>query len=166
MLSAGRNKSSLSTSAAHVFPLPHFHIYDCHPPDSAESVCKGALSPLSHERILAIVEAMNIPRTSSHFHSHDPCLPTTFYSHFRESRESFGVSRERQVLGLLEGNSGWKRLGKPWFKRDSLTEIIYRRSPTTRRCPDGRTTVCIPYRLAFIVAVSHHGLSGPCAPTV
>jgi hypothetical protein len=117
------------------------------------------------ERISATVETMTISRCPSYLHSHDPDLPIAFYNHFRESRESFGVSRERQVLDLLGGDMGWKRLNKPWFKRNSLTEVIYRRSPTTRLSPNGRVTVCIPYRLTFVIAVSHDGFNGPCIPT-
>jgi hypothetical protein len=125
------------------------------------------ISPLSFrtEQISATVETMSISRFPSYLSSHDPDLPTAFYNRFRESRESFGVSRERQVLDLLGGDMGWKRLNKPWFKRDSLTEVIYRRSPTTRLSPNGRVTVCIPYRLTFVVAVSHDGFTGPCIPT-
>jgi hypothetical protein len=100
---------------------------------------------------------MTTTRFPSHFHSHDHDLPTTFYNQFRESRESFGISREREVLDILDGSSGWKRLNKPWFKRGSRTGVIYRRSPATRLAPDGRITVCVPYKLTFVVAVSQDG---------
>lgn len=109
-----------------------------------------------------------IPRPShafSHLHSHDPDLRTSFYNRFRKSRESFGLSRERQVLSLLDGENEWKRLDKPWFKRDSLTGVIYQRSHPTRLSPDGRVTVCIPHGLAFVVAVSHGGFNDLCLLT-
>ena len=83
-------------------------------------------SPALHaEQILGTSNTTTIPRCLSHLRSHDLDLRTAFYNRFRESRESFGVSRERQVLNLLDGEDGWKRLDKPWFKRDSLTGVIY-----------------------------------------
>jgi hypothetical protein len=123
-------------------------------------------SPALHtEQISGTLNTTTIPRFLSHLRSHDLDLRTAFYNRFRESRESFGVSRERRVLNLLDGENGWKRLDKPWFKRDSLTGVIYRRSPPTHLSPDGRVTVCIPYRLAFVVAVSQSGFDGLCPLT-
>jgi hypothetical protein len=86
----------------------------------------------------------------------DPFVSSTFFSRFRESRESYGEHREREVLNLLCGDSGWKRLNKPWFKQDEITKVVYRRSPASQLRPDGRTTVCVPYRLTFAITVSHH----------
>jgi hypothetical protein len=64
------------------------------------------------------------------------------------------------VLNSLCGDSRWKRLNKPWFKQDEITEVVYRRSPASRLHPDGRTTVRIPYRLTFAITVSHHDRYG------
>lgn len=123
-------------------------------------------SPSLHtEQISATLHTTTIARFLSHLHSHDPDLRTSFYNRFRESRESFGVSRERQVLSLPDGENEWKRLDKPWFKRDSLTGVIYQRSHPTRLSPDGRVTVCIPHGLAFVVAVSHGGFNDLCLLT-
>jgi len=95
-------------------------------------------------------------RAPPHLQSLDPCMSSAFFSRFRESRESYGEHKERQVLNLLCGDSGWKRLAKPWFKQDETTKVVYRRSPASRLYPDGRTTVCVPYRLTFAITVSHH----------
>jgi hypothetical protein len=83
-------------------------------------------------------------------------MSSAFFSRFRESRESYGEHKEREVLNLLCRDSGWKRLNKLWFKQDETTKIVYRRSPPSRLHADGRTTVCIPYRLTFAITVSHH----------
>lgn len=109
-----------------------------------------------------MVDAITISRFPMQLRSNDPNLPTTFYSLFRESRESYGVSRERQISALLDGSSDWKRFDKPWFRRDSLTGVVYRRSPATRLSPDGRVTICIPYKLAFFVAVSRSLFDDAC----
>jgi hypothetical protein len=103
-----------------------------------------------------MAETTSVSRAPPYLQSRDPCLSSAFFSRFRESRESYGEHKEREVLNLLYGDSGWKRLNKPWFKQDAVTKVVCRRSPTSRLHPDGRTTVCIPYRLTFAVTVSHH----------
>jgi hypothetical protein len=57
------------------------------------------------EQISATVHTATISRFPSHLHSYHPNLRTAFYGRFRESRESFGVSREQQVLDLLDGEN-------------------------------------------------------------
>jgi hypothetical protein len=52
-----------------------------------------------------MVETMPISRLAPYLHSYNPDLPIAFYNRFRETRESFGKSREQQVLGLLNGKS-------------------------------------------------------------
>jgi hypothetical protein len=103
-----------------------------------------------------MAETATVSRTPPFLQSLDPCLSSTFFSRFRESRESYGEHKEREVLKLLCGDSGWKRLNKPWFKQDETTKVVYRRSPASRLHSDGRTTVCVPYRLTFAITVSHH----------
>lgn len=103
-----------------------------------------------------MAETAAVSRAPPYLESLDPCLSSAFFSRFRESRESYGEHKEREVLNLLCGDSGWKRLNKPWFKQDEVTKVVYRRSPISRLYPDGRTTVCIPYRLTFFITVSHH----------
>jgi len=104
-----------------------------------------------------MAETATASRAPPYLQSLDPCLSSAFFSRFRESRESYGEHREREVLNLLFGDSGWKRLNKPWFKQDETTKVVYRRSPASRLHPDGRATVCVPYRLTFTITVSHHG---------
>jgi len=96
-------------------------------------------------------------RAPPYLQSLDPCVSSAFFSRFRESRESYGTHKDREVLNLLCGNSDWKRLNKPWFKQDETTKIVYRRSPASRLYPDGHTTVCVPYKLTFAITVSHYG---------
>jgi hypothetical protein len=103
-----------------------------------------------------MAETATVSRTPPFLQSLDPRLSLTFFSRFRESRESYGEHKEREVLNLLCGDSGWKRLNKPWFKQDEITKIVYRRSPASRLHPDGRTTVCVPYGFTFAITVSHH----------
>jgi hypothetical protein len=103
-----------------------------------------------------MAEITTLSRAPLHLQSLDPCLSSAFFSRFRESRESYGEHKEREVLDLLGEDSGWKRLNKPWFQHDKVTKVVYRRSPTSRLYPDGRTTVCIPYKHTFAVTVSHH----------
>ena len=103
-----------------------------------------------------MAETATATRAPPCLQSLDPCASSAFFGRFRESRESYGERKEREVLNLLCGDSGWKRLNKPWFKQDQTTKIVYRRSPPSRLHPDGRTTVCIPYRLTFAITVSHH----------
>jgi hypothetical protein len=59
------------------------------------------------EQISATVDTATISRFPSHLHSYHPNLRTAFYGRFRESREPLEVSRERQVLDLLNGENGW-----------------------------------------------------------
>lgn len=103
-----------------------------------------------------MAETATVSRTPLSLQSLDPCLSSTFFSRFRESRESYREYREREVLSLLCRDSGQKRLNKPWFKQDEITKIVYRRSPASRLHPDSRTTVCVPYKLTFAITVSHH----------
>jgi len=104
-----------------------------------------------------MAETATVLRTPPLLQSLDPCLSSAFFSRFRESRESYGKHREREVLNLLCGDSERKRLNKPWFKQDETTKVVYRRSPASRLYPDGRTTVCVPYKLTFAITVSHFG---------
>jgi len=84
-----------------------------------------------------------------------PCLEQSFYKRFPTTRESYDKKKEREVLALISDNSGWKRVGRPVFRRDNLTGIVLRRAPSSRLFPKGRITACVPYKLSFNVAVNH-----------
>ena len=87
--------------------------------------------------------------------STNPYLEQSFYRRFPITRESYDKKKEREVLALISGNSDWKRVGRPFFRRDDLTGIVLRRAPPSRLFPKGRITACVPYELSFNVAVNH-----------
>lgn len=84
----------------------------------------------------------------------DPQLKENFWRRFPKTRESYDRLKEQEVLKFVSGSVGWQRMGKPWFRRDAVTGVVFRRSPASRLHPTGRITVCVPYDLAIHVAVS------------
>lgn len=85
----------------------------------------------------------------------DPDLKRSFHGRFTKTRESYDMLKEREVTTVVAESSGWKRLGKPSFRRDVHTGIVFRRAPPSRLHPAGRITICVPHELSFDVAVSH-----------
>lgn len=73
---------------------------------------------------------------------------------FPKTRESYDIGKQHEVLKEVTGSSNWKRLGKPWFRQDAVTGIVYRKSPPSQSSPTGRITVCVPYEHELDVAVS------------
>jgi hypothetical protein len=86
-------------------------------------------------------------------YSVDPHLRRSFSRRFPTTRESYGRSKEQQVLAAVSRSTDWQRVGKPYFRRDVVTGIVFRRAPASRLLPAGRITVCVPYEVAFHVAV-------------
>jgi hypothetical protein len=85
-------------------------------------------------------------------HSVDAHLRQSFSRRFPTSRESYARSKEREVLATFSQGADWQRVGKPYFRRDVVTGIVFRRAPA------GRITVCVPYEVTFHVAVRILGL--------
>ena len=81
-------------------------------------------------------------------------LQQSFYRRFPKTRESYDKNKEREVIGIVSTSSEWKQIGKPFFRRDATTSIVFRKAPPSRLFPMGRITVCVPYELSFNVAVS------------
>jgi hypothetical protein len=86
-------------------------------------------------------------------HSVDPHARRSFFRRFPATRESYGRSKEQEVLATVSGSADWQRVGKPYFRRDVVTGIVFRRAPASRLHPAGHITVCVPYEVAFLVAV-------------
>lgn len=85
----------------------------------------------------------------------DPHLEGSFYRRFPRTRESYDKKKGREVLAVVSKSTDWKRIGRPYFRRDAVTGIVFRKAPSSRLYPTGRTTACVPYELSFNVAVSH-----------
>lgn len=81
-------------------------------------------------------------------------LQQSFYIRFPKTRESYDKEKEREVIGIISTSNKWKQIGKPFFRRDATTSIVFRKAPPSRLYPTGRITVCVPYELSFNVAVS------------
>lgn len=81
-------------------------------------------------------------------------LQQSFYRRFPKTRESYDKEKEREVIGVISTSSEWKRIGKPFFRREAATSIVFRKAPPSRLYPTGRITVCVPYDLSFNVAIS------------
>lgn len=86
-------------------------------------------------------------------HSVDPHLRRSFYRRFPTTRESYNRSKEQEVLATISGSTDWQRVGKPYFRHDVITGIVFRGAPASRLSPACRITVCVPYEVAFHVAV-------------
>ena len=86
-------------------------------------------------------------------HSVDPHLMRSFYRRFLTTRESYNRTKEQEVLATISGSTDWQRVGKPYFRQDVVTGIVFRRAPASRSFPAGRITVCVPYEVTFHVAV-------------
>jgi hypothetical protein len=95
----------------------------------------------------------NIAPSDLFMYSVDPHLRRSFSRRFPTTRESYGRSKEQQVLAAVSRSTDWQRVGKPYFRRDVVTGIVFRRAPASRLLPAGRITVCVPYEVAFHVAV-------------
>jgi hypothetical protein len=91
--------------------------------------------------------------------STDPHLRRSFLRRFPTTRESYGRPREREVLATISGSTAWRRVGKPYFRHDVITGIVFREAPASRLSPACRITVCVPYEVAFHVAVRTLNLS-------
>ena len=89
----------------------------------------------------------------------DPHLRRSFFKRFPTTRESFSGVKKEEIFALISGNTDWKRVGKPYFRQDVDTGIVFRRAPASRLFPTGRITVCVPYEAAFHVAVRILNLS-------
>lgn len=85
--------------------------------------------------------------------STDPHLRRSFLRRFPTTRESYGRPREREVLAIISGSTAWRRVGKPYFRHDVITGIVFRGAPASRLSSACRITVCVPYEVAFHVAV-------------
>jgi hypothetical protein len=90
--------------------------------------------------------------TSSLLSTH-PHSRRSFLRRFPTTRESYGRPKEREVLATISGSTAWRRVGKPYFRQDVVTGIVFRRAPASRLSPVCRITVCVPYEVTFHVAV-------------
>ena len=84
----------------------------------------------------------------------DPDLECSFYRRFPKTRESYDRRKEQEVITMISQSKGWKCVGKPCFRRDASTGIVFRKVPPRRQHLTGHITACVPYELSFNVAVS------------
>lgn len=87
------------------------------------------------------------------FNATDSGVRRDFLRLFPRTRESYDTGKQQEVLEELLSYCNWKRLGKPWFRQDAGTGIVYRKSPPSQSRPMGRITVCVPYEHEFDIAV-------------
>lgn len=78
------------------------------------------------------------------FHTHEEVLDKYFYSEFPSKRQSYTKTVAQHFTKHLAGNEAWQRIGKPSYKYDAKTQIVYRKAHQSHR-----VTVCIPYMMAF-----------------
>ncbi|KAI7722753.1 hypothetical protein KC353_g225 [Hortaea werneckii] len=90
------------------------------------------------------------------FNATNPRVQRDFWRLFPKTRESYDIEKQQEVLKEVSGSSDWKRLGKPWFRQDAETGLVYRKSLPTRSRPTGRITVCVPYKHEFDIAAIEH----------
>lgn len=94
------------------------------------------------------------PHTAASLKSGDRQLKQKFSRRFPRTREFYDGRKEQEVVAIVSGSTDWKRVGKPWFRQDAVTGIVFRRAPASRLYPTGRITVCVPREVAFHVTVS------------
>lgn len=82
------------------------------------------------------------------FHTRKAFLDKCFYTTFPSTRESYSRTAEQHLTKHLARNEAWTRIGKPYYKYDAKTRAVYRKSHQGHRI-----TVCIPYVMAFQIAV-------------
>jgi hypothetical protein len=85
----------------------------------------------------------------------NPDLERSFYRRFPKTRESYDRRKEQEVITMISQSKGWKCVGKPCFRRDASTGIVFRKAPPRRQHLTRHITACVPYELSFNVAVSH-----------
>lgn len=100
------------------------------------------------------------------FNATNPRVQRDFWRLFPKTRESYDIEKQQEVLKEVSGSSDWKRLGKPWFRQDAETGLVYRKSLPTRSRPTGRITVCVPYKHEFDIAVSQGRFLYRTAPSI
>lgn len=83
-----------------------------------------------------------------YLYSSEPRVVSIFRASFPRTRESYGEVSEDYIARALNRAETWVRIGKPHYRQDLETGITYRKSHV-----NGRITVCVPYAMAFQIAV-------------
>lgn len=105
------------------------------------------------ENVCIMTTGADILPSAFFVQSVDLDLRQSFYRRFPKTRESYDKQKEEEIVAITSTSRKWQRVGKPFFRRDAATGIVFRRALPSRLYPTGRITVCVPYELSFNVAV-------------